>query len=172
FTSQPPCTCNSTCSSVSSRAQLHPTDLWLLFLQRGAILLILDSTSMRQSFSRSLVPEDDNDKHPWWQNGHRVYYLHFMLTIFLFLWFISGRVFSFHLHTCDGFPFLLSLMFLLQFQITIRCRGRFFFFCQLCPTSPYIFLGKVFRDWFAIASFLELRGSDWHKVTQLALCLQ
>ncbi|XP_026524203.1 transmembrane protein 272 [Notechis scutatus] len=51
---------------------------------------------MRLSFSRSLMPEDDNDKHPWWQNGHRVY-LHFMLTISPFLWFISGRVFSFHL---------------------------------------------------------------------------
>ncbi|KAM9610154.1 transmembrane protein 272 [Trichechus inunguis] len=67
-------------------------------------LLLYDSTSMRRLLSKSVViDDDDDDEYPWRQNAHK-YYVHLILSLFLFLWFILGNYWVFSVYLPDFIP--------------------------------------------------------------------
>ncbi|KAM9192765.1 LOW QUALITY PROTEIN: transmembrane protein 272 [Dugong dugon] len=71
-------------------------------------LLLYDSTRMRRLLSKAVVidDDDDDDEYPWRQNAHK-YYVHLVLSLFLFLflWFILGNYWVFSVHLPDFPPF-------------------------------------------------------------------
>ncbi|XP_027784542.1 transmembrane protein 272 [Marmota marmota marmota] len=67
-------------------------------------LLLYDSTRMRRLLSKALViDDDDDDEYPWRQNAHK-YYVHLILSLFLFLWFILGNYWVFSVYLPDFIP--------------------------------------------------------------------
>ncbi|XP_065586383.1 transmembrane protein 272 isoform X1 [Cyrtonyx montezumae] len=67
-------------------------------------LLLYDSTRMRQLLSKSVViDDDDDDEYPWRQNAHK-YYIHLILSLFLFLWFILGNYWVFSVYLPNFIP--------------------------------------------------------------------
>ncbi|XP_032150447.1 transmembrane protein 272 isoform X3 [Sapajus apella] len=67
-------------------------------------LLLYDSTRMRRLLSKAVViDDDDDDEYPWRQNAHR-YYIHLLLSLFLFLWFILGNYWVFSVYLPDFLP--------------------------------------------------------------------
>ncbi|KAG8524846.1 Transmembrane protein 272 [Galemys pyrenaicus] len=60
-------------------------------------LLLYDSTRMRQLLSKA------DDEYPWRQNAHR-YYVHLILSLFLFLWFLLGNYWVFSVYLPDFIP--------------------------------------------------------------------
>ncbi|XP_038617904.1 transmembrane protein 272 [Tachyglossus aculeatus] len=67
-------------------------------------LLLYDSNRMRQLLSKSIViDDDDDDEYPWRQNAHR-YYVHLILSLFLFLWFIMGNYWVFSVYPPNFIP--------------------------------------------------------------------
>uniref|UniRef100_A0A8C9DFQ5 Transmembrane protein 272 n=1 Tax=Prolemur simus TaxID=1328070 RepID=A0A8C9DFQ5_PROSS len=67
-------------------------------------LLLYDSTRMRRLLSKAVViDDDDDDEYPWRRNVHK-YYLHLILSLFLFLWFILGNYWVFSVYLPDFIP--------------------------------------------------------------------
>lgn len=66
----------------------------------------------------------------------------------------------------DGYPFVNASD--MDFFSPIQSCPIF----RECYISSCTTYGKVFQKWFVLASFLELRESDWPKVPQLGLCLK
>ncbi|XP_033615922.1 transmembrane protein 272 [Fukomys damarensis] len=59
---------------------------------------------MRQLLSKAVViDDDDDDEYPWRQNVHK-YYIHLILSLFLFLWFILGNYWVFSVYRPDFIP--------------------------------------------------------------------
>lgn len=58
-------------------------------------LLLYDTTRMRSLISKSVViGDDDADEYPWRQNANK-YYVHIILSLFLFVWFLLGNYWVF-----------------------------------------------------------------------------
>ncbi|XP_071015619.1 transmembrane protein 272-like [Oncorhynchus clarkii lewisi] len=58
-------------------------------------LLLYDTTRMRSLISKSVViGDDDADEYPWRQNANK-YYVHVILSLFLFVWFLLGNYWVF-----------------------------------------------------------------------------
>ncbi|XP_029597348.1 transmembrane protein 272-like [Salmo trutta] len=58
-------------------------------------LLLYDTTHMRSLISKSVViGDDDADECPWRQNANK-YYVHIVLSLFLFVWFLLGNYWVF-----------------------------------------------------------------------------
>ncbi|KAM6180071.1 transmembrane protein 272 [Erethizon dorsatum] len=68
-------------------------------------LLLYESTRMRRLLSKAVVidDDDDDDEYPWRQNVHK-YYIHLILSLFLFLWFILGNYWVFSVYLPDFIP--------------------------------------------------------------------
>ncbi|XP_062981920.1 transmembrane protein 272 [Elgaria multicarinata webbii] len=67
-------------------------------------LLLFNSTRMRQLLSKSvMIDDDDADEYPWRQNAHK-YYIHLILSLFLFLWFILGNYWVFSVYLPNFIP--------------------------------------------------------------------
>ncbi|XP_020145865.2 transmembrane protein 272 [Microcebus murinus] len=68
-------------------------------------LLLYDSTRMRRLLSKAVVidDDDDDDEYPWRRNVHK-YYIHLILSLFLFLWFILGNYWVFSVYLPDFIP--------------------------------------------------------------------
>ncbi|XP_074073290.1 transmembrane protein 272 isoform X3 [Macrotis lagotis] len=104
-------------------------------------LLLYDSTKMRQLLAKSVViDDDDDDEYPWRQNAHK-YYIHLILSLFLFIWFILGNywVFSIYLPNfippfhhpqdyCDKTLYLFAVSVLLISHSVLFLLG----FCSCC----------------------------------------
>ncbi|XP_030055269.1 transmembrane protein 272 [Microcaecilia unicolor] len=68
------------------------------------ILLLYDSTRMRQLLSKSVViDDDDDDEYPWRLNAHK-YYIHLTLSLFLSIWFILGNYWVFSVYPPNFIP--------------------------------------------------------------------
>uniref|UniRef100_A0A8C3VSA1 Transmembrane protein 272 n=1 Tax=Catagonus wagneri TaxID=51154 RepID=A0A8C3VSA1_9CETA len=66
--------------------------------------LLYDSTRMTRLLSKAVVIDDDDDaEYPWRQNAHK-YYIHLLLSLFLFLWFILGNYWVFSVYPPDFIP--------------------------------------------------------------------
>ncbi|XP_041936594.1 transmembrane protein 272-like [Alosa sapidissima] len=62
-------------------------------------LLLYDIMHIRSLISKSVViGDDDADEYPWRQNAHR-YYVHVILSIFLFVWFLLANYWVFSVYT-------------------------------------------------------------------------
>uniref|UniRef100_A0AAY4C2X9 Transmembrane protein 272 n=2 Tax=Denticeps clupeoides TaxID=299321 RepID=A0AAY4C2X9_9TELE len=60
--------------------------------------LLYDITRMRALIAKSVViGDDDADEYPWRQNAHR-YYVHVILSSFLFVWFTLGNYWVFSVY--------------------------------------------------------------------------
>ncbi|XP_069035164.1 transmembrane protein 272-like [Lepisosteus oculatus] len=67
-------------------------------------LLLYDITKMRSLLSKSVViDDDDDDEYPWRLNAHK-YYLHIVLSLFLFIWFILGNYWVFSVYLPNFIP--------------------------------------------------------------------
>nr|XP_045369931.1 transmembrane protein 272 [Camelus bactrianus] len=67
-------------------------------------LLLYDSSRMRRLLSKAVViDDDDDDEYPWRQNAHK-YYLHLLLSLFLFLWFLLGNYWVFSVYLPEFIP--------------------------------------------------------------------
>ncbi|XP_069061562.1 transmembrane protein 272 [Pleurodeles waltl] len=67
-------------------------------------LLLYDSTRMRQLLSKSvMIADDDDDDYPWRVNAHK-YYIHVILSFFLFIWFILGNYWVFSVFMPNFIP--------------------------------------------------------------------
>ncbi|XP_030637724.1 transmembrane protein 272-like [Chanos chanos] len=76
----------------------------LYLLVAGAVgslkvsLLLYDAIHMRSLISKSvLIGNNDADEYPWRQNAHK-YYIHIILSTFLFIWFILGNYWVFSVY--------------------------------------------------------------------------
>uniref|UniRef100_A0A8C0E0F6 Transmembrane protein 272 n=1 Tax=Balaenoptera musculus TaxID=9771 RepID=A0A8C0E0F6_BALMU len=66
-------------------------------------LLLYNSTRMRRLLSKAVVIDDhDDDVYPR-QNAHK-YYIHLLLSLFLFLWFFLGNYWVFSVYLLDFVP--------------------------------------------------------------------
>ncbi|XP_029114043.1 transmembrane protein 272-like [Scleropages formosus] len=67
-------------------------------------LLLYDTARMRSLLSKSVViGDDDDDEYPWRQNAHK-YYIHVILSAFLFIWFILGNYWVFSVYMPNFIP--------------------------------------------------------------------
>ncbi|XP_069496703.1 transmembrane protein 272 isoform X2 [Ambystoma mexicanum] len=67
-------------------------------------LLLYESTKMRQLLSKSvMIDDDDDDDFPWRVNAHK-YYVHVILSLFLFTWFILGNYWVFSVYMPNFLP--------------------------------------------------------------------
>ncbi|XP_043927609.1 transmembrane protein 272 [Protopterus annectens] len=68
------------------------------------ILLLYDSARMRQLLSKSvMIHDDDDDEYPWRQNAHK-YYIHVVVSLFLFIWFVLGNYWVFSIYMPNFIP--------------------------------------------------------------------
>ncbi|XP_037655868.1 transmembrane protein 272 [Choloepus didactylus] len=78
--------------------------MYLLVGRSLVSLLLCDSTRVRRLLSKAVViDDDDDDEYPWRQNAHK-YYLHLLLSLFLFLWLILGNYWIFSVFLPDFIP--------------------------------------------------------------------
>uniref|UniRef100_A0A8C9EEU2 Transmembrane protein 272 n=1 Tax=Phocoena sinus TaxID=42100 RepID=A0A8C9EEU2_PHOSS len=87
---------------------IHPLiPLYLLLVGIiGALkmsLLLYNSTRMRRLLSKAVVIDDDDDDVYPRQNAHK-YYIHLLLSLFLFLWFFLGNYWVFSVYLPDFIP--------------------------------------------------------------------